>query len=699
MIILFKILELRRNIRPFILKIKGFWIVLYIIGSIDLYADIKHKVVKGDTLYSISIKYKVPVRELKNANNLKSEKIKIGRVLVIPSSSKANIATKKVITKKYDEKVKIGNKNVVSNKVSNKHDAKIHVVKVGDTIEDISKKYGIKEKELVAWNSLISKILKVGSKLNLDEPDFLKPYIVKKGDSLSKLSVDFDISIADIIRFNFLDNKNLVVGQKLYLKRASGNMHFHYVKRGETLGKIAYIYGITAKHIVRLNGDKAINLKADSILDVSKVVESNLSAPNVEQLKEDAVNNEVFVYHKVSIGETLYSIARQYGVLLEDLKSWNNLIGNYIFHNQELKIYDKNKRSVVESRALDGIVGDSSDSKSKVKAIANVVSSKNKKLNLNFSNILEHKDAFDISSLVVLEPKIPIFEVNGIFYYWYKSKKVSQPSEFYSEDWYSPLNAYKKASQLFNSFENLVQSRPIKNNRLKNKLIIIDPGHGGLDPGAIVKAKDGLNNEIFVVEDEYVYDIALRLYVYLKEYGANVELTILSPDHLIRDSLAANNTFVNIKNEVYNDYDLNKTDTVDSWINGTLEGLKKRLLVVNKFVNKYKNIKRENILYISLHADNSIGAPRCMGFYYQSEDGKGFDDHSKNMIEKMTEDFKRPPYIKGQNLYMLKNNVVKIKLLVEVRNLAFDEEAWAIRSSKLRDLDSKILANAILKIL
>ncbi|UPA13453.1 LysM peptidoglycan-binding domain-containing protein [Borrelia turicatae] len=682
MIILFKILGLRRNTRPFIFKIKGLSIVLWIVSYFSLYADFKHEVVKGDTLYSISLKYKIPIKELKSANNLKSEHIRVGRILVIPNSSKVN----KIITKKNNRKPKLS-----------KLDAKIHVVKVGDTIEDISKQYGIKEKELLAWNNLSSKLLKVGSKLNLDEPSFLKPYIVKKGDSLSKLSVDFDISIEDIIRFNSLENKSLIIGQKLYLKRTSGNVNFHYVKRGETLGKIAYIYGVTARHLVRLNGSKAINLKADSILDVSKVIEEDLPSSKSLQLKSENRSSETFISHKVSVGETLYSIARKYGVLLEDLKSWNNLNGNSIFHNQELKIYDKSKGPVVANKELKEFVDKTS--KTTVKAIANIVSAKSKKLNLNFSNVLDNRDVFDISALVVLEPKIPIFEANGVFYYWYKPKKGSQPSEFYSEDWYSPLNAYKKASQLFKSFESLVQSRPVKNNSLKNKLIIIDPGHGGLDPGAIVKARDGLKNEIFVVEDEYVYDIALRLYVYLKEYGANVELTILSPDHLIRDSVSANNTFVNVKNEVYNDYDLNKTDTVDSWINGTQEGLRKRLAVVKKFINKYKNVKEQDVLYISLHSDNSVGAPRCMGFYYQSEDGKGFDAHSKSMIEKMTKGFKRTPYIKGQNLYVLKNNVVKTKLLVEVRNLAFDEEAWAIRSSKLRDRDSKILADAILKVL
>ncbi len=88
-----------------------------------------------------------------------------------------------------------------------------------------------------------------------------------------------------------------------------------------------------------------------------------------------------------------------------------------------------------------------------------------------------------------------------------------------------------------------------------------------------------------------------------------------------------------------------------------------------------------------------------MGFYYQKDDDKKYDIHSKSAAEKITEGMKRSFYIKGQNLHVLRNNIVMTKLLVEVRNLAFPEEAWAIRSSKLRDQDSKILANGILKIL
>ncbi|WKC79078.1 LysM peptidoglycan-binding domain-containing protein [Borreliella turdi] len=692
---LFKILALRKNKTFCILQIIELIILFYflIINPASLNADFEYKVVKGDTLFSIAIKHKVKVKDLKKINKLNVDNIRIGQILIIPSDSN------------LDQNISYKGNHFLDSLEYVKRGAILYTVKESDTVESVSKLVGLSQEEIIAWNDLRAKDLKVGMKLVLTEPDFLKPYVVKKGDSLSKLSQDFDISSKDILKFNFLNDDKLKIGQKLFLKKATKNVGFHYVKKGETLGRIAYIYGVTAKDLVALNGNRAVNLKAGSLLNVLKIANNYLKKPVGRDLKIEKETNNQFIYHSVAIGETLYSIARHYGVLIEDLKNWNNLSGNSIMHDQKLKIFDKKlllDSPVIKSKKdsyIKNKVDSSFNSSDKFQTIVNLPSSKNKKLNLNTFEITSNRGLFDINSLVILDSKIPIFEVVGDFYYWYRPKKISQPSEFYSEDWHSPLNSYKKATQLFKSFEKLVNSRFNKGSRLKDKLIILDPGHGGLDPGAIVKSRDGLGNEVFVVEDEYVYDIALRLYVYLKEEGANVELTILAPDHLIRNSVFANNTFVNVKNEVYNDYDLNKNDTVDSWINGTPSGLKKRLVVVKNIVSKYKNIKDKDIAFFSLHADNSVGAPKSMGFYYQQDDEKKYDIHSKSVAEKITEGMKRSFYIKGQNLHVLRNNIVMTKLLIEVRNLAFPEEAWSIRSSKLRDQDSKILANGILKIL
>lgn len=48
-------------------------------------AVVKHEVVQGDTLYSLSRRYKTTVEELKRLNRLKSNNIDIGQVLIIKS--------------------------------------------------------------------------------------------------------------------------------------------------------------------------------------------------------------------------------------------------------------------------------------------------------------------------------------------------------------------------------------------------------------------------------------------------------------------------------------------------------------------------------------------------------------------------------------------------------------------------------------
>lgn len=48
--------------------------------------DITHKVVKGDTLYSLSLKYNTSVNAIKNMNNLTSNDLKIDQILIIKSN-------------------------------------------------------------------------------------------------------------------------------------------------------------------------------------------------------------------------------------------------------------------------------------------------------------------------------------------------------------------------------------------------------------------------------------------------------------------------------------------------------------------------------------------------------------------------------------------------------------------------------------
>ncbi|OJH15007.1 N-acetylmuramoyl-L-alanine amidase, partial [Borreliella bissettiae] len=163
-----------------------------IISPRNLNADFEYKVVKGDTLFSIAIKYKAKVSDLKRINKLSVDNIKAGQILIIPSDSNLGQNITHKVNHSFSSLESV-NKGVI-----------FYTVKEGDTVEGVSKLVGLSQEEIVAWNDLRSKDLKAGMKLVLTEPDFLKPYVVKKGDSLSKLSQDFDISSKDILKFNFI---------------------------------------------------------------------------------------------------------------------------------------------------------------------------------------------------------------------------------------------------------------------------------------------------------------------------------------------------------------------------------------------------------------------------------------------------------------------------------------------------------------
>lgn len=93
--------------------------------------EIKYVVVKGDNLYSIANKYNVTVDELKEANNLSSNILSIGQILVIPG------------TKDYAN----------------------YTVQKGDSLWKIANKYGVTVNDIMKANNLNSSNLSIGQEL------------------------------------------------------------------------------------------------------------------------------------------------------------------------------------------------------------------------------------------------------------------------------------------------------------------------------------------------------------------------------------------------------------------------------------------------------------------------------------------------------------------------------------------------------
>ncbi len=108
-------------------------------------------------------------------------------------------------------------------------------------------------------------------------------------------------------------------------------------------------------------------------------------------------------------------------------------------------------------------------------------------------------------------------------------EKVESPANLVSE---TKLEADARVSgyRKFPIFGKKYAYIPQVDNKLRGKVFYVVSGHGGPDSGAI--GKSGRNN---LYEDEYAYDVALRLVRHLLSHGALAYMITRDPDDGLRD--------------------------------------------------------------------------------------------------------------------------------------------------------------------
>ena len=250
---------------------------------------------KGDTLYSIANKLGTTVSELKKENNLTSNTLQIGEVLLIP--------TKEI----YEE------------------EENIYIVKKGDTLYSIAMANNTTVDELKKANNLTSNILSTGQLLKI--PSALLPestYIVKKGDSLYSIANKYNTTVEELKRINNLTSNILSIGQilKLPSDKASDveneeNTISYTVQKGDSLYSIARKYDTTI----------------DRIKDLNNLTTNLLSIGQVLLIPTDTNLETTYTVKK---GDSLYSIAKKYNTTVDRLKQLNNLSSNLLSIGQIL---------------------------------------------------------------------------------------------------------------------------------------------------------------------------------------------------------------------------------------------------------------------------------------------------------------------------------------------------------------------------
>jgi LysM repeat protein len=147
-------------------------------------------------------------------------------------------------------------------------------------------------------------------------------YEVQKGDTLSSIAALYGVKTSELITANGITNPDLIrIGQILIIPgQTSAGAGAHVVAAGDTLAAIAARYGTTVNAIASANNLSDPNL----IRPGQQLVIPGASDPSATAAASAAPVAEGQT-HTVSAGETLASIAAQYGTTVEALTSANGI--------------------------------------------------------------------------------------------------------------------------------------------------------------------------------------------------------------------------------------------------------------------------------------------------------------------------------------------------------------------------------------
>ncbi|MEI9918075.1 MAG: LysM peptidoglycan-binding domain-containing protein [Bacteroidota bacterium] len=258
------------------------------------------------------------------------------------------------------------------------NDIPVVQAKQGETLSVLAARAGLSLSHFMKFNDLEDshRVIEggyyfVAKKKSKTELDYHK---IKQGETLWQISQLYGVQIKRLKKYNHIDdNERLVVGDMLWLNSnkprgeeavetdepavelnedkefdwgtavASTNtvvtiatpmqVQTHTVQAGETLYSISKQHQLSVGDLKRFNDlDETVGLKPGQVL---KLTENEVVEEKVEDVTVSSPNEE---FYEVKVSDTLYSVARQYGVTIKDLMECNNKKDFSVSVGERLKI-------------------------------------------------------------------------------------------------------------------------------------------------------------------------------------------------------------------------------------------------------------------------------------------------------------------------------------------------------------------------
>jgi len=161
--------------------------------------SVTHRVSKGETLSGIARQYGVSVASIREANNLRSNNIRIGQTLKVSGASKSTSRTASTT-------------------------ATTHTVSSGESLYAIARRYGTSVDRIRKDNNISGNDIRIGQKLRISGSTSVassaggsgtRTHRVKSGDTLYGIARQYGTTVGAIEEANGLKSTNLRPGQKL----------------------------------------------------------------------------------------------------------------------------------------------------------------------------------------------------------------------------------------------------------------------------------------------------------------------------------------------------------------------------------------------------------------------------------------------------------------------------------------------------
>ncbi|MGE4658841.1 MAG: LysM peptidoglycan-binding domain-containing protein [Gammaproteobacteria bacterium] len=202
---------------------KMFLTSLLTLGERDRVRWTRHKVVSGETLSDLALRYQTTPKVLSEVNNLENDLIRADEHLMIPHAVKGPSAYIHSVDARTERK----------QNQPRKGQRQTHLVQQGESLWTISKHYKVGIRDLAIWNAMApGDLLREGRRLvvwttqptpahrQIPQKERIRQltYVVRKGDSLSGIGNRFRVTIAELLKWNNIStNQYLQPGQQLVM--------------------------------------------------------------------------------------------------------------------------------------------------------------------------------------------------------------------------------------------------------------------------------------------------------------------------------------------------------------------------------------------------------------------------------------------------------------------------------------------------